>query len=435
MPGRRFRRNIANLASLTCIQVANALLPLAAYPLILGAVGAVRFSRVVVTESVMLVVLAVVIYSFDVEGVSRVAGLDSDKQETDLSAVYSDILGVRLLILGAFGVLLALLYPFVERSTFLLLAGWILFPLSYILQATWFFQGIERNVVPAIAITVSRVACLILVRLLITRPDDFLLAPLIIGGCYAAGGGVLLMYAIMKYRLRLSLVPRARARDALFRGKEIFVGNLSVALYRGSNVLILNAVSTSKAVVVYSIAEKTIKVFQAGAGPLNQVFFPKLVRALSQVTAPSRTVFRSVLRYTMPQLGALCLGAIGIGGAFVLFRGRLPAPFRSEQTRSIIGLVAIMSPAVFFGVANFMFGTGGLNYLGRRAYYATSILATGICNLVCCFALVSLFTATGAAVSYALAEGFLFMLVARAYFTTRPTFGIGSSGAREARGS
>jgi len=65
VPVPMFRRSVANLVALGCIQLANALLPLVAYPFILGIVGAHNFSRVVVTETVMMAVLALVIYSFD----------------------------------------------------------------------------------------------------------------------------------------------------------------------------------------------------------------------------------------------------------------------------------------------------------------------------------------------------------------------------------
>lgn len=420
VPPPALRKSLANLIALACIQVANALLPLVAYPLILGTVGAEHFSRVVVTESIMLVVLALVVYSFDVEGVSNIVGLDTRTDASEISAVFSEILTARLLILGVCLVALVAVFPFIDRTTFLLLAGWMLFPLSYILQSTWFFQGRERNVFPAAVIVASRLTCLLLVRAVIVHPGDFYLAPLIIGASYAAGGSILLAYIILVHRVRVHLVSPVRIRTTLSRGREIFAGNLSVTLYRGSNVLILNAVGTSAAVVAYSIAEKTIKLFQAGAGPLNQLFFPKVIRALAGVREPSRRAFRTVLRYTIPQLAALAVGAVVVAASFMFFRGFLPAPFRSAQAHEILTLVGIMAATVFFGVANFMFGTGGLNYLGQRRYFAMAIFATGVCNVALCAALVFLFAAKGAAMSFVLAEILLFAGVARAYFKRTP---------------
>jgi O-antigen/teichoic acid export membrane protein len=432
VPVPMFRKSLANLAALACIQVSNALLPLVAYPIILVAVGADRFSRVVVTESIMYVALAIVIYSFDVEGVSSIAGLKLESHLPQISAVYSEILLVRLGIVALCAVALAILYPFIDRTTFLLLAGWLLFPLSYALQSSWFFQGIERNVGPAIIIATSRLASLLLVKFVITQPRNFLLAPLIIGGAYTCAGILLVVFAVRRHGVRITFISRARGREALARGKEIFVGNISVTLYRGSNVLILNAISTNHAVVVYSIAEKAIKVVQAGAAPLNQVFFPKVIRALGNMTAPSRAAFRSIFRYTFPQLAALALGVAVVGGGGVLLRSKFAPSLRTMQMDEIVKLVSIMLPAVFFGVANFMLGTGGLNYLGRRGYLAKSILATGVCNVGISFALVALFRANGAAVAYALAELVLFLLIARKYGESRRPSWIMNSGRKAA---
>lgn len=413
---KEYRKSAGNLVALTGIQMANALLPLVAYPLILGAVGAVPYSRIVVTESVALVVLSLVIYSFEVEGVSRIADLDLVTDIDKISTLFSDILLTRLMILVSCVVALLLASPFLDPTTVKLQLAWMLFPLAYIFQSAWFYQGLERNVFAAVAMAISRLACLILVKLLIVSPADFYLAPLIIGSTYALGGGALLVYAMVKYRVRLSGLSTSRARELMWNGKEIFLGNLSVTLYRDSNVLILNAISNTRVVALYSIAEKAVKVFQAAARPLNQLFFPKVIRALSGIHKPGKEAFRAVLRYTIPQLALLGLGVLGAAVSFVLFRQYFPAPLRSEQGGKILMLIAIMILSIFFGVANFMFGTGGLNYLGRRAHLAKSILLTGVCSLACCVVLVRAFDETGAAINFVLAEAMLFALILRAYF-------------------
>lgn len=409
------RRSAVNLVALASIQVANAIVPLVIYPLILGVVGAERFSRLVVTESVILVVVAIIIFSFDVEGVSHIAALDPRGDIAAISEVFSEIFTTRTLILGGCVVLVAASALFVDRMTFLLLAGWMLLPLSYLLQSTWFFLAIERNGFVASVVVVTRLGCLLLVHLLIATPDDVLLAPIIIGGSYTVAGAVILGYAISVQGVRLHPVSLGRVRAALARGRHIFVGGLSVTLYRGSNVLLLSWISTSRAVVVYSIAEKTIKVLQAGAGPLNQVFYPRVIRALGSMREPSHAARRIVARYTVPQLLMLAGGTAAAGVVLIFFRRALPAPFRSSQATDIIVLIVMMLPAVFLGVANFMFGTGGLNYLGRRPYLAKALLATGLGNLVVCATLAGLFSASGAAVSYVLAELTLFLLIIRAY--------------------
>lgn len=405
-----------NLGALACIQGANAILPLIVFPLILTRVGADHYSRIAVTESVMLVLLSLTVYSFDVEGISLVAGLNLTTESERISEIFSEILLARLALFALSGIALVIIAPFMSSTTVLLLSGWILFPLSYTLQSTWFFQAIERNIAPAVVILITRFACIFLIKLIIVSPADFYLAPVIISGCYAMGGAVLLGYIISMYRVRVRWVPLAAISRALNRGKEIFLGNVSVVLYRGSNVVILSTFSAGAAVVTYSLAEKAIKVFQAGATPLNQQFFPRVIRALQSMRTPDSDAFRAILRYTIPQMGLLLLGGMILATGLFLFRDLLPARIHTPIVNDTLTLVIIMAGTVFFGVANFMFGTSGLNYLGKRAYFAKAILATGVMNVVVCSLLSNFFAAKGAAFSFLLAEVFLFALVTRAYF-------------------
>jgi PST family polysaccharide transporter len=411
----KYRKGFANLAALTAVQLGNALLPLVAYPLILSVVGAEHFSRIAVTESVMLMILATVIYSFDLDGVSRVASDEVRGDRVALSLAFSEVLMARIAILAVAATGIILLSPLLGRETVSLLLMWMLFPLSYILQSAWFFQSLERNAVQAIIVVVSRLTCLFLLYWFIREPGDYLRAPLIIGLSYAAGGVVTFAYALQRHSIQLTRVSAARIGAMLVHGKEVFAGNLSVALYRDSNVLILNAFSSPAAVSLYAIAEKMVKVFQAGARPLNQLFYPKLIRALQGVREPGHAAFKTVLRYTLPQLGGLAVGMAVVASAFPWLRDWFPNVLASASGVDVLGLVAVMAISVFFGVANFMFGVGALNYLGRRWYLARSIFTTGVVSVAVCIALTSQFGAMGAAVTFVLAEFFLFVQVARAY--------------------
>lgn len=417
MPARvlRHKQSVMNLGALAGIQLANAILPLVAYPLILGAVGAGPFSKIVVTESVTMIVLSIVLYSFDIDGVSRIADQTVRPSAERMAVVFSEVLWARLALLGVYVAALLVAAIFLPAATSALLLMWALLPLSHVLQSAWFYQGTERNLAAALIAGASRVGCLVLVKLLIHAPSDFIIAPLIIGGCYCVGGAASLAFAVIRDRLPLSRVPLRRIRELLIQGKEIPFGNLSVAMYRDSNVLILGALSTPQVVSVYYIAEKAIKVFQALARPLNQLFFPKVIRALGGMHEPNRQAFRIILRYTVPQIACLAVGEVAGVIAYVFYRDYFPAPFRSAQAHEILTLLAIMCVTVYVGVANFMFGMGGLNYLHHRRQFAKAILTTGVCSLILCVALVKLFAATGAAVSFVLAEVLLFALVIRYY--------------------
>jgi polysaccharide transporter, PST family len=410
-----FRQSAFNLIALTSIQLGNAVIPLAVYPLLLATVGSEPFSRIVVTESVIFFVLISVVYNFDIDGVAELASQKEKANPIVVSTIFSEVLIVRLAILCTASVGIIVLSPFMARETFILLISWMLVPLGYILQGAWFFQAVEQNVFHAVVVVASRLACLLLIHDLISSPPDFYLAPLIIGGTYAFGGLVLFLFTRAKFEIRIAPVSLSRIREVLIYGQEIFIGNLSVALYRNSNVLILSVFGNSSAVSTYSIAEKMIKVFQAGARPLNQLFFPKVIRALEPFRKPCRPALTVVLKYTIPQISILLGGGAVMAIIFMLFRDHVPIELSSSNTAEIVQLVLVMAASVLFGVINFMLGPASLNYLGNRRYLAKSILITGVASILSSIILIHLYSSGGAAMAFVLAEIILFAQILWVY--------------------
>ncbi|MGZ8189895.1 MAG: oligosaccharide flippase family protein [Methylococcaceae bacterium] len=410
------KKNIVNLVSLTCIQFSNALLPVIAFPLILNVVGADFFSKIVLTEAVALIIVALVLYSFEVEGISKIVGLNMKTDISKISHIFSGILYVRLMIWLLCVVILCLLFPILDQDIFTLLVSWMLFPLSYIFHSYWFYQGIERNIFPAVLTFTTRLLCLIFLIKFITQPSEYYLVPIIIGTTYGISGLTSLIYVLIKHKIKLVKLTSFEIKHLLFSGKEIFFGIISVTLFRNSNVIILGLLSNSAAVSVYSIAEKSIKIFQAGARPLNQLFFPKVIRSISQMKTPDTAAFKTILKYTIPQLVLLSFAAILITLFYIFSRHYLPSKFNFSHENEIVYLVSIMVVAVLFGVSNFMFGMAGLNYLNKKGYFTKAIFVTGIFSIFCCVTLVLWFSEVGAALSFIFSEMFLFILVSKTYF-------------------
>jgi PST family polysaccharide transporter len=74
----------------------------------------------------------------------------------------------------------------------------------------------------------------------------------------------------------------------------------------------------------------------------------------------------------------------------------------------IVNLITIMSFAILFGIANFMFGTVGLNTLGFHRYYALAISAAGVVSFLTSVTLSYFFSDVGASVSFVMGEVLLF---------------------------
>ncbi len=421
------RRDLTNLVALTGVQAANALLPLLVFPHLLRTAGQERYTWVVLAEVVALAVLTLALYSFDVDALKRVVGLDVRRDAPAVSKAFSDVLVTRLVVFVPSAALALAGCHLLRDELMPALAWWLLLPLGQLLQSAWLFQGLEHNVPIAATTLTSRVSSIVLILALVEGPPDYLLVPALLGASSLLGALALLAYAHHRLGLRLCSVSATTILGQLRAGSRVFLGNVSVFLYRDANAMLLAVAGASApGVATYSLAEKLIKGFQAAARPLNQLFFPKALRALGSMRVPDRRSLWTLVRLTAPQWLAL-LGVLAalLGLAAVLdATGNAGTAWSGLPDRStIVMLLSLMAPAVFFGVANFMLGTIGLNHLGAQTHLLRALLAVGVSNLVLCLALASAFGALGGALAFVLSEAVLCASIVSRYFKERAANG------------
>lgn len=421
------RAEVRNLGALTSIQVSNALVPLLIVPFALSMLGTTAYAEVAITEALSAIALAVVLFSFEVDGVASVTQLGEDAEPKSLSMILSSIVVTRLLLLGAVTPILLTAYWLAGGQSVYLLALWLLIPLGHVFFCYWFYQAFEQNVPVAIITLSSRVVTVAIILIFVRGPEDAFLIPLAIGGPFTAGGIFSFLYLMRTRRLRLYPVGIKTIASNLKRGKEIFAGNVAVTLYREMNVVILGIAGASAASIsTYALVEKFIKMLQAGTRPLNQLFFPKVLRALKDETGPTPATARLIAKFAIPQILAV-IGLVGaIMAAYPVLTSFVPQIAQFGEFPNVMTLAIIMIPATLFGMANFMFGTAGLNYLNSRGYFFLAILVTGLASAVFCFVLANWLGAVGAAICFVGAEAMLFGLVIARY--VRPLRSSGGDG-------
>lgn len=401
-----------NLAALTCIQAANAIIPLMIVPLVLSRLGTVFYAQLAVAEAASMLVLALVLFSFEVDGVARVVGLSLIDDLEGLGDALSDLVSARLVLFAA-GAIAALAVGAVTGDGFpTLLALYLLVPLGQAFHSYWFYQGIERNIIPAVATVAARFLSFALVLTLVHAPRDQLLVPLLIGVPFLAAGLGSICYVQVSLGIRVRWAGWARVWATIRHGKEIFVGNAAVTLYREMNVVLLSVAGVgASGISAYSLVEKAVKMIQACTRPLSQFFFPKVLRSIRDCSSPSPMAARRVASFTLYQviIMALILIAVPIGYWTIAPYWAWIAQFAAIP--GVIAMFAVMAPATVFGLANFMFGSAALNYLGARQYLLFAILGTGLTSAASCLVLAPRFGSMAGAFCFLFSESFLFVLV------------------------
>jgi len=418
------KRDLGNFASLIAIQVANAALPLIVFPFALQATSPDHYSALVLSEAIALAVLAVTLYSFDIDAVPRVVGMDPRKHARELSSLFSCVLLARLLLLTiATAITTAFCKAFYPQLVFLLLS-WLTLTLSHVLQSAWLFQGLERNTPIAVTTVISRLVSVTLVLILVRTPAQYTLIPLLVGVPALIGALTLLVHMSLTTRVRLCTVRPTEVLQLLRAGRTVFAANAAVILYRDTNVLLLDATgASSTAISIYSLAEKLTKSLQATARPLNQFFFPKAVRLLQPFTGPGRESLRRLFGLITPQFIWLSVMISAIGALTFLCRDALGTISPAQLHGPIATLMCMMIPAVFLGVFNFMTGSVGLTYLGDRRFLFNCVAFVGVINIPACLISCSILAEAGAGICYVFSEALLGALIVYRYVKPTATTG------------
>lgn len=395
----------SNLGALTAIQVANAFVPILIFPFALATLGADRYAELVIAEALSVIVLTLVLYSFEVEGVGKVIDCKAQGDVDGLRQFFALVIVTRL-VLFTVGAAIVLTVVWLAAGEFpILLTLWLLGPLGHVFFSYWYFQGSENNRPVAILTVAARLIGIVAIFMTVKDGDDAWLIPLGLGLPFVIGGIAACGYILIRRRAHIVYPTLDAIKAALWNGKTIVLGNAAVVLYRDLNVVLLGAVGIPAAgIAAYSLAEKVIKMIQATSRPLNQLYFPKAIRALAGIEQPGLPAAKSIARMTAPQL--LAMVAVIVTG-YVLYDSSLSMELLPEKWQlpaDIWQLLHVMIPAVFLGVANYMFGVVGLNYLGARTWLAGVILMTGLLNIVICAALATQIGAIGGALAFTSAE-------------------------------
>ncbi|MBY0496015.1 MAG: oligosaccharide flippase family protein [Cyanobacteria bacterium] len=405
-----------NLVALTSIQVANAGMPLVVFPYVLAVVGSELYAQLVIAESLTQIVNTFVLYSFELDGIAWVVGLRASGDRSGLSTVFSEILATRALSFGLSAIIFAAMLAWIAPELLGVFVPWLLVPLSTVIQPSWLYQGLQRNLPLAILSCSSRVVAVLLVMMAVRSGDDYARVPILIGTTYFATAVLSLVVAMRLFDVSLERVAVRRIRQVLWFGREVFFGNASVLLSRDVNVIILASAAVPGAgIAAYSLADKVLKGLQAAIRPLNQLTLPQALMITKKAHGISRKVFVDLRRLIVPQL--VMLGGIFAALALVYagLRDRIPAVANLPSLDRAETLASIMVWAAFFGVVNFMLGMAGLNNLNERTYYFRSVLGSGLLGAGLCMMTAPIIGEFGGALNVVAFEMVLCALVVRKY--------------------
>ena len=402
----KISENKKQLIYLATIQAGNAIIPLFAYPYLLFRMGADKFAPLATLEAAALIVLIISLYSFDVTGIKKINHAKTISDNL-IKKTYYTIIYARILIFSSLTILLLIPIYFLEENLRLASFAWLLLPLGVVLQSTYFYQATSNNFPLALFVIIPRIGSLVCVFVYANENTSLILASSLISLSYLISGASSFLYILTTIGFSSPKILIFRSFSFIIKGKELFIGNISVMLYRGSNIFLLNSLDSSAiAISAYAVSEKYIKMLQALTFPLTQIYSVRFTREVIRKKVDSYTFRKLLWSNTKSQV----LVAATLCTLFLLTCFISSTKLNEIISNKSIELTVIMIPSILFGIINYMYGTIGFSLINLEKEYAKIILITGIVIILISATLIKFYSSNGAAIAYCLGEIILSVL-------------------------
>jgi PST family polysaccharide transporter len=269
---------IRSTAALTIAQGVGYVISLAEVPILARALGPTAYGELIWVQATALLTSILVDYGFNLSASREIArNRDSD---SFVQRICGEVFLAKLMLLTLVTLPLLIAYLiFTPVAVAMALAGFVYF-LGFGLTPFWYFQGMER-MGRAVAIeTVTRLAALIGLLLLVTSPEDKTLGLTIMAvGSIACTGITIAMCRSEVGSFKGSVNG---AIEQLRQSTAFFVYKSSGQLMITAATTVLGSISGQTAVGIFAPAEKVVKAVIGLALPGFHAFYPHLSRLFVQ---------------------------------------------------------------------------------------------------------------------------------------------------------
>jgi O-antigen/teichoic acid export membrane protein len=278
----------------------------------------------------------------------------------------------------------------------------------------WYFQGLERLRDVAILQAAAKCVGAAGVIALVHSPRDVTTAAVLMSAPQLLGAAAALclgksMTPASFYRPTLHNVAAALAQS-----RHMFAASISTTLFLHTNPFLLGLMRGPEAVALYSLANRLVSFLQSLVSPVTQAVFPRASLLFAERRAEAWRLVKWVAWIVLPAISGASLVLV----VFAPFIVRLLGGNSFEGVVHVLRIMAIVP--VFVAIATLLAQTVMVNVgLTRPLFWI--YLSIGVVNLALLPALVTAWSAAGAALALVIAEALGPTLMAWALWRRRAT--------------
>lgn len=358
--------------------------------------------------SIVQLFLVFAILSIPMYG-SRQIGAFREKAEATKQfwSIYSVQLIFSLIIVTSF-----VLYGLSVSEYKMLFFIHILSLVSATIDISWYFIGKEQVKSITIRNVIVRLVSIALIFTLVNDVDDLPIYIAINAGTLFLGQ--LVMWIPLVKEISFEKPSLQDVKGHIKPIISLFIPQIMIYTYVLVNKIVLGRVSGEVEVGFYNQADKVVRIALGVITSLGTVLLPRMAYEFTQGNKESMTKYinyalQFVLLITLP----MTLGLIGIAPNFIEW-------FLGDEFHSVVQLLMLMSPVIFFvGLAN-VFGVQILVSTNQQNKYTIAVTIGAIFSMIANTIFVGLLAGTATTIALLIAEGvgaLIQMYFARKYFS------------------
>jgi polysaccharide transporter, PST family len=362
--------------SLSAVQMVNYLVPLVVVPLVLRVIGVERFGTVTFMQSVAMILAGLCDYGFNISATRDISINRNDIRK--LSEVFTRVLSTKLfLFLVAAGLMYVLHLLFSARfGAGLMVISVLAIVLGNVLLPVWFFLGVEKMRYLTYLNTASKLVYLLLVILLVRKPEDDYLILLLFGLSTAVFALVGLWLIRRQFKVIFEVVTPGILWLELKSGRPLFLSNLSTTSIINVNTFVLGLFVQGTTLGFFGVAEKIILAMIQLLSTFSQATFPAICNLTTRddFTVAVKDFFKKHYLPFMLFMPMITLGIVYFSAPVIQLMVGEPAP----EAAFYLKILSIVPLLIMLNIpANQL-----LLALGHNRIYQNIFLLVALFNLI-----------------------------------------------------
>ncbi|EOW9231532.1 oligosaccharide flippase family protein [Vibrio cholerae] len=267
---------IKNLFSFGSIDILGLIIPILTMPILTRALGPSQYGDLLLFLTILYLGHTIIDYGTQFTSVRNIAKVRDKKDE--ISSIYSDTQGLRLLLCVAYWLVIVLYCLLFDLNNIVLHVALFggLYLIGYVLTAAWFFQGVGCLEKLMFISLLAKIINLLVIVFFVNAPEDVEIA--IAASCLPTFIGGLYLTVVAHNRYRLALPKFSNLFSSLQEGKDVFIGLLAPNLYNAIPTIALGTAYPADQFVNFAIASRLASVVVTIQDVVAKAIYPILSR-------------------------------------------------------------------------------------------------------------------------------------------------------------